>query len=150
MGIKITGFDTPFGGVSWEYTENERKGIQNLFFYLESKRILINPESMEIKEWCVASALDIKQMLVNYLTQYNSPDDTVTCIRSMIAACNNLLDQLNTINEHGILYKNHNGDWENIIFSSAMKQFHTTFRKSLSQLSSIYNLSFNQTIPEQY
>ena len=38
MGIKITGIDTPFGGVSWEYTETSKNGIQELFYYLETKR----------------------------------------------------------------------------------------------------------------
>lgn len=49
MGIKITGVSVPFGGVSWEYTEPEKKYIQDLFFYLESKRVLTNPMDMEIK-----------------------------------------------------------------------------------------------------
>ncbi len=150
MGIRITGFDTPFGGISWEYTEKERKGIQNLFFFLESKRILVNPDSMEVKQWCIESALEIRQKLVDFLAQYHFPDATVTCIRSMITACNDFLDQLSTVDAHGILYKNHNGDWENSTFSSAMKQFRTTFRDNIHWLSTAYNLPFDKVIPEQY
>lgn len=42
MGIKINGVSIPVGGISWEYTESKKKGIQEMFYYLESKRILTN------------------------------------------------------------------------------------------------------------
>ena len=39
MGVRITGIDTPLGGISWEYTEAEKNSIQEIFFFLESKRL---------------------------------------------------------------------------------------------------------------
>ena len=30
MGIRITGINVPFGGISWEYTETEKQEIQKL------------------------------------------------------------------------------------------------------------------------
>ena len=63
MGIRITGIDVPFGGISWEYTETEKQAIQKLFFFLESKRLLTNPIEMEIKQWCIESALEIKRRI---------------------------------------------------------------------------------------
>lgn len=47
MGIKLNGISVPIGGISWEYTESGQKGIQEMFYYLESKRLLINPKEME-------------------------------------------------------------------------------------------------------
>ena len=44
MGIKLNGISVPIGGISWEYTESGQKGIQEMFYYLESKRLLINPK----------------------------------------------------------------------------------------------------------
>ena len=52
MGIKLN-------GISWEYTESGQKGIQEMFYYLESKRLLINPKEMENKEWSEKSAIKI-------------------------------------------------------------------------------------------
>ena len=63
MGIKINGVSIPVGGISWEYTESKKKGIQEMFYYLESKRILTNPMEMEIKEWSEKSAIEIKNKL---------------------------------------------------------------------------------------
>lgn len=33
MGIKFTGFSTPFGGISWEYIEKKKKMSMKLFSY---------------------------------------------------------------------------------------------------------------------
>lgn len=150
MGIRITGIDVPFGGISWEYTETEKKLIQKLFFFLESKRLLTNPIEMEIKQWCIESALEIKRELVSILSECNFSKDTTDCIRSMISACNDFLDRLDNVEEAGIIYKNQNGDWANSAFSSAMKQFRNVFRENISLLSSVYGISFTQIIPTEY
>lgn len=84
MGIKITGIDTPFGGVSWEYTETSKNGIQELFYYLETKRILINPVEMEIKSWCVQSAIEMKREIASVLSKYKFNSDTICWLRAMI------------------------------------------------------------------
>lgn len=150
MGIKITGISVPFGGVSWEYTENEKKGIQNLFYYLESKRVLTNPMDMEIKGWCEQSAIEIKKELVSILSQTDYSKDTVTSIRTMINACNIFLDDMQKVEITGIIYKNGNGDWEHSGYSSAMKKFRKVFRDNINLLSTAYNLTFSKEIPEEY
>ncbi len=150
MGIRITGLSTPFGGISWEYSEAEKKGVQELFFFLETKRILVNPIEMEIKQWCIKSTIEIKKKITELHSQYDFSNHTTDCMRSMIDACNNFLDKLGGVKETGILCKNDNGDWADSTFSSAMKQFRKTFRDNIKLLSSAYNLTFNKNIPEQY
>ena len=148
MGIRITGLDTPFGGVSWEYTETTKRGIQELFYYLETKRLLTNPVEMEIKSWCASSAIEIKTKIAEILGKYEFNKDTVTILRSMVNACNSFLDQLDSVSVDRIIYKNSNGDWEDITFSSAMHSFRNVFKENIELLSSVYHLSFAQDIPE--
>ncbi|MEG0959678.1 MAG: DUF6650 family protein [Erysipelotrichaceae bacterium] len=150
MGIKITGFSTPVGGVSWKYTQTEKKGIEELFFFLEARRILINPIEMEIKYWCEQSALEIKHKLTELLSKYDFSEQTIMCFRSMVGACNDFLDRLNNVKNTGIIYKNQNGDWDDITFSSAMKQFRAVFRDNTDKLSSVYKIPFLKEIPKQY
>lgn len=150
MGIKITEISVPFGGVSWEYTENEKKGIQNLFYYLESKRILTNPMDMEIKGWCEQSAIEIKSELVSILSRTDYSQDTVFCIRAMINACNVFLDDMRKVEIAGIIYKNGKGDWEHSGYSSSMKKFRKVFRDNINLLSFTYNLIFPKEVPEEY
>lgn len=144
------GIDVPFGGISWEYTETEKQAIQKLFFFLESKRLLTNPIEMEIKQWCIESALEIKRRLVDTLSECDFSKDTIGCIRSMIGACNDFLDRLDTVKETGIIFKNEKGDWANSAFSSAMKQFRNVFRENINLLSSVYGIIFTKTIPTEY
>lgn len=33
MGIRITGIDVPFGGISWEYTETEKQGNSKVILF---------------------------------------------------------------------------------------------------------------------
>ena len=88
MGIKINGVSIPVGGISWEYTESKKKGIQEMFYYLESKRILTNPMEMEIKEWSEKSAIEIKNKLVEILSKYEYDRITVKIIKAMIDTYN--------------------------------------------------------------
>lgn len=148
MGIKITGIDTPFGGVSWEYTETSKDGIQELFYYLETKRILINPIEMERKEWCVRSAIEMKREIATILSKYKFNSDTVCLLRTMINACNQFLDSLSSVKNSGIIYKNRSGDWEDATFSRAMKQFRMAFKEGILLLSQAYQIPFSNNIPD--
>lgn len=150
MGIKITGIDTPFGGVSWEFTETAKSGIQDLFFFLEAKRILVNPADMEIKSWCEQSAIEIRNKLTELLSQHGFNTETTDTMRYMVNACNTFLDDMNRVNVQGIIYKNGNGDWENATFSIAMKKYRSAFREKITWLSEKYNIEFVKEIPEEY
>ena len=150
MRMRTTGINIPFGGISWEYTETEKQAIQKLFFFLESKRLLTNPIEMEIKQWCIESALEIKRRLVDILSECDFSKDTISCIHLMIDACNDFLDRLDTVQETGIIYKNEKGDWANSAFSSAMKQFRNVFRENINRLSSIHKITFAKNIPTEY
>ena len=88
MGVRITGLDTPLGGMSWEYTDSEKKGIQQLFDYLETKRLLINPIEMEIKDWCISSAIEIKHEVYGINVKFDFQNGTKLLTKKMIDACN--------------------------------------------------------------
>ncbi|MEG1990918.1 MAG: DUF6650 family protein, partial [Christensenella sp.] len=82
--------------------------------------------------------------------EYSFSEQTTTCFRCMVSACNDFLDKIGKVEETGIIYKNQSGDWENSLFSSAMKQFRKTFRENINTLSCAYDLVFHNEIPEQY
>lgn len=147
MGFRITGLDTPIGGVSWEYTDSEKKGIQQLFDYLETKRLLINPIEMEIKDWCISSAIEIKHEIYEINVKFDFKNDTKSITKTMIDACNTFLDDLQNVKNSGIIYKS-NVDWEDIVFSKAMKKFRKQFKDSIDCLSNNVGITFNKSIPD--
>ncbi|MGB4388867.1 MAG: DUF6650 family protein [Caldicoprobacterales bacterium] len=149
MGFRITGIDTPIGGISWEYTDSEKKGVQQLFDYLETKRLLINPIEMEKKDWCILSAIEIKQKINEINIKFDFKNDTKLITKAMIDACNTFLDDLQNVKNSGIIYKS-NGDWEDIVFSKAMKKFRKQFKDSIVCLSNNFGITFNKSIPDGF
>lgn len=150
MGIKITGISTPVGGLSWEIIEIDKQGIKEMFNYLETKRLLINPMEMEIPEQCALSALEIKRYLVDLLQEFKFINETEDIIKNLCNACNTFLDGLNEKNRPHIIYKNDHGDWCDMSFSRIMKEFRTTFRTNIAMLENEYKIDFKKEIPEQY
>ena len=149
MGFRITGIDTPIGGISWEYTDSEKKGVQQLFDYLETKRLLINPIEMEKKDWCILSAIEIKQKINEINIKFDFKNDTKLITKAMIDACNTFLDDLQNVKNSGIIYKS-NGDWEDIVFSKAMKKFRKQFKDSIVCLSNNFGITFIKSIPDGF
>lgn len=150
MGIKLNGISVPIGGISWEYTESGQKGIQEMFYYLESKRLLINPKEMENKEWSEKSAIEIKNKLVDILSRYKYDQNIITIIKQMVDACNEFLDNMQRVEVRGILYKNLQSDWEDLEYGVAMKKFRETFRDNIKILAETYNITFSKEIPKEY
>ena len=150
MGIKLNGISVPIGGISWEYTESGQKGIQERFYYLESKRLLINPKEMENKEWSEKSAIEIKNKLVDILSRYKYDQNIITIIKQMVDACNEFLDNMQRVEVRGILYKNLQSDWEDLEYGVAMKKFRKIFRDNIKLLAETYNITFSKEIPKEY
>jgi len=101
MGFRIKGLDTPIVGVSWEYTDSEKKGIQQLFDYLETKRLLINPIDMENKDWCISSVIEIKNEVYEINAKFDFQNDTKSITKKMLDACNTFLDGLYNVKDRG-------------------------------------------------
>lgn len=150
MGIKLNGISVPIGGISWEYTESGQKGIQEMFYYLESKRLLINPKEMENKEWSEKSAIEIKNKLVDILSRYKYDQNIITIIKQMVDACNEFLDNMQRVEVRGIFYKNLQSDWEDLEYGVAMKKFRKIFRDNIKLLAETYNITFSKEIPKEY
>ena len=150
MGIKLNGISVPIGGISWEYTESGQKGIQEMFYYLESKRLLINPKEMEKKEWSEKSAIEIKNKLVDILSRYKYDQNIITIIKQMVDACNEFLDNMQRVEVRGILYKNLQSDWEDLEYGVAMKKFRKIFLDNIKLLAETYNITFSKEIPKEY
>ena len=147
MGIRITGIDVPFGGVSWEYTEDAKHDIQSLLYFLETKRLLVDSAQMEVKSWCAKSAIEIKARLYDTIAKQNFDEETVSCLREMMDACNDFLNRLQSVSTEGIIYKNEDGDWMDFTFSQAMCAFRKVFKKNIYKLTSAYDLRFAKVIP---
>ena len=149
MGLELNGFSTSLGGISWNKTTSSKEMFTRLLFFLESKRILVNPIELEFKDWCIESVLEIKQQLVNITQELKLKDFDADIIRNLIDTCNNYLDTVKPMNLTGIIYKKE-GRWEDLSFDRAMKTFRNSFKQEIVKIEKKYRLKFHKIIPEEF
>ena len=149
MGLELNGFSTSLGGVSWNKTTSSKEMFTHLLFFLESKRILVNPIELEFKDWCIESVLEIKQQLVSITQELKLKDFDADIIRNMIDACYDYLDTVKPMNLPGIIYKK-DDRWEDLSFDRAMKAFRNSFKQEIAIIEKKYRLKFHKIIPEQF
>ena len=149
MGLELNGFSTSLGGISWNKTTSSKEMFTHLLFFLESKRILVNPIELEFKDWCIESVLEIKQQLVNITQELKLKDFDADIIRNLIDACNDYLDTVKPMNLPGIIYKK-DDRWEDLSFDRAMKAFRNSFKQEIAKVEKKSRLKFHKIIPEQF
>ena len=95
LASRITGISIPIFGVSWNPPESERKIIRSLLIFLEDRRALYNPNSLEIGDHVVSSVIEIRENLTDSIQRLPEKSDAIRCLRAMRAACREYLDKQN-------------------------------------------------------
>ena len=150
MGFELNGFSTYLGGISWSKTTSSKEMFTHLLFFLESKRILVNPAELEFKDWCIESVLDIKQQLVNITQEVKLKDFDADRIRNLIDACNQYLDVVTPMDLPRIIYKRDGEHWADLSFERAMKTFRNYFKQEIKKIEKKYRLKFHKNIPDEF
>jgi len=144
MPFRPTGIDTPFGGISWEITTSRKKRIEEMFFQLESRRLLSNPEYLEVVDQCVTSAIEIRECFVAVIKDVDFPKVDKIVLSSMVNGCNSFLDDLNQV--QGLVpYTTLYGDNRNLLYY-ALKKFRDSIKVGIMYFESEYKLEFNKKI----
>ena len=68
----LTGFSTPFFGVSWNPPETDRNVVRKLITFLEDRRALYNPYNIEMPIFVDQSLLEIRKELTKILQEVSS------------------------------------------------------------------------------
>jgi hypothetical protein len=69
---RLTGFSVPVFGVSWNPPEPEILKAKRVLTYLEDRRVLYNPDSLEVPEHCVHSVVEMRSFLTNEISAIDS------------------------------------------------------------------------------
>ena len=141
--------ESVFLGVSWNRGKTEKDYFSYLLFYLESKRILVNPIYMEIKEQCIGSVLEIRKVITDLTADGEISSNGKGYLRKLINACNTYLDAVNELDLPHLIYKD-GSRWEDLSFDKAMKAFRYSFRDVIKQIEQQYNITFEGSIPDEY
>lgn len=147
MKHELNGISLPFGGISWDNNTTAKDRFRYLLLFLESKRILINPMYMELKEECIDSVLEIKQTLVSITKDVDFGEADIDILRSLIAACNDYLDTVRSDSIPHLIYKDGHS-WADATFEAAMKKFREAFKNGIRKIEEEYELSYKGKISD--
>lgn len=149
MGFRITGIDTPYGGISWEKCKSNKDYIKQLFLYFESKRLLVNSSEMENKEWCIQSALEIKSALVDLSKDIKITKAVQEAFAIFFEAINLFLNRITPLKLSGIIYKG-NTDIESLSFYNAINNLGQQMKNGIEKLEKEFKIKFLKEIRPEW
>lgn len=152
MAIKVTGIDTPFGGLSWE-TEDTNAIIRGYIIILNNRRLVSMPWDRKPcnllwevdAQYCMDSALYIKHLTDTMLVKHEFPFSTQKLFSNICSHCNDFLTE--TANAvHGtsgiisLSFTTENiDDYPQLKFISAVKLFKENVNEEMQQLVKLYS-----------
>jgi hypothetical protein len=83
---RLTGISTPFGGASWQPAEMEIGAARRVIAFLEDRRVLYEPEQMEVPDHCVHSVIEIRHRLSDELGKLDGNSELAASLRAMRVA----------------------------------------------------------------
>jgi len=143
LASRITGISFPVFGISWNPKESERGIIRSLLVYLEDKRALYNPNSLEMGDHVAQSVIQIRSALTDSIQRLQENSIAIPCLRAMRAACREYLDK----HDQGFAFHHH----KYLIHLGRMR---TVFGYYIAQLAIMYGIDIEgdlaQILPPEY
>ncbi|MGC4108718.1 MAG: hypothetical protein QM753_20535 [Thermomicrobiales bacterium] len=134
IATRLSGVSSPVFGVSWNPPEAEVTAAKRIIAYLEDRRVLYAPTSMEYPSHCVESVLDVRRFLTEELGKLDPHNPLAQNLQGMCAACRKFLNQIQTLSRgdderydrfmSAIIQ--HMGSYEAWVFISALGELRTT------------------------
>jgi len=132
-------------GVSTTPVSTDRDICQALVTFLEDRRVLFNPEYLEVPSQVDHSVIEIRKQLTKALQQIDPKSAATESIRTMRAACRRYLDDPRQSFRHfdGYLDRFHVHGWHERNapgFFLALGELRATFGVELMRLDNLYSL----------
>jgi hypothetical protein len=143
---RLTGLNLGPFGVSWDPQESEIAKAKRIVAYLEDRRVLYNPSSLEIPQHCVDSVLEIRQFLTTELGDIAEDSPIRACLRAMRAACKKFLDHVQESGPDVVRFGWHHGHWASWDFNTALGELRGVFGVHLAQLAVLYRLDVEDNL----
>jgi len=142
----ITGFSTPFGGVSWKASTAEAARARNIVNFLEDRRVLFNASALEVPEHCVSSIIEIRHFLTESLNGLSDSSPLTANIRLMRGACRKFLDSTQRADQDIVQHANKHGHYASWEFYSALGDLRGVFGIALALISEAFNIDIENDL----
>jgi hypothetical protein len=92
---RITGISGPLGGVQWaDPGPSDRERVRGFLIELEDRRVLYNPDWLEVRHQVDASVDQIRDICTSTLKTFAPNDFATLPLRNIRAACRRYLDDV--------------------------------------------------------
>lgn len=105
---RITGVSGPFGGIQWaDPGPSDRDRVRGFLIELEDRRVLYNPDWLEVRQQVDISVDEIRTVCTTSLKAFGPSDFATVPLRNIRAACRRYLDEVTVEFRHaGFHYRN--------------------------------------------
>lgn len=95
IASRMTGFSIPVigGGMSWKAPINERDEVRAFLTALEDRRVLYNPQQLEVESQVQYSISEIRKFCTDAISRLPDKSPGVAPIRGIRAACRHFLNE---------------------------------------------------------
>lgn len=136
---RITGISGPFGGVQWaDPGPSDRERVRGFLIELEDRRVLYNPDWLEVRQQVDASVGEIRGVCTAALKTFAPSDFATLPIRNIRAACRRYLDEVTVEFRHADFH-HHRGELSPGAFL-ALGAFRAAVGQEAARLSAHYDI----------
>jgi hypothetical protein len=137
---RVTAFNSPIFGVSWQPTESDQTVARRVVDHLEDKRVLYAPWDLEVPHHCVESVLELRQYLSHEIEKLSDDTELRRTLRGMRAACRKFLDRTQDREDHIMHGARHLNSWASRVFESALGELRGVVGIHVARLAAAHNL----------
>lgn len=135
---RITGVSGPLGGVQWaDPGPSDRDKVRGVLLELEDRRVLYNPDWLEVRYQVDTSVDEIRDICTAALKTFGANDFATSALRNIRAACRRYLDDTTIEFRHADM--GHRGDLSAGAFL-ALGAFRATVGQEVVRLLAHYDL----------
>ena len=136
---RITGLSLPFGGVQWsDPGPSDRERVRGFLVELEDRRVLYNPDWLEVRHQVDTSIVEIRRVCTEALKTFSPSDFATVPIRNIRAACRRYLDDAATEFRHVGFHPNHHQMSAGAFF--ALGAFRASVGQEIARLAGHYDI----------
>ena len=143
---RLTGISCPVFGVQWNPPEADVVVARRLISYLEDRRVLYNPNELEVPAHCVESVLDMRRFLTHELGHGSLATEFDASLRAMRLACRKFLDAVQHDNGRVITYGFERGHYASWFFLSALGELRGVFGIHLTRIAAQHGLDVEEPL----
>lgn len=143
---RLTGLSTPIFGAQWNPPESEVTIARRVLAYLEDRRVLYNPDSLEVPAHCVDSVIQIRHFLTSEIATLPEKSTLSASLRAMRAACRKFLDTLHERQPQIVDAAWRPGHWASWHFNAALGELRGVFGIHVAQIAAQHGLDVEKEL----